>query len=207
MQIAKPDFEIMYPDKDQARIMLAIVEDAARTCYKSEGKKTADSWQTFIKMLRDRGHEAMIEHSMLTVRFTCDRGISHEWVRHRLASYAQESTRWCDYRGKGISVIIPDDILDDQDSYEIWKTAVLACEDAYQKLRTRGHKPEIARAVLPTCLATEIVVTANWREWRHIFKLRTSITAHPQMRELMIPLLINVKRMIPVVFDDIEVIE
>jgi len=188
------------------------IEQAARTCYKSEDKISADSAKNLIKSILEKGHESIIEHEKVTVRVICDRGVSHEIVRHRIASYSQESTRYCNYSknsfGNEITVIDPcfwkDDNNEDRQKYAIWKNAIEESEKAYMKLIELGATPQEARSVLPNSLKTEIVITMNLREWRHFFKLRTSSEAHPQMREIAQPLLDEFKKRIPVIFDDIE---
>ncbi len=189
--------------------VLKALEVAGRTCYKSEEKITDESAISFVKKLIDRGHEAMIEHFSVSVRFICDRGVSHEIVRHRIASFAQESTRYCNYSkaqfGNEITVIEPLFWEKDSPAYNVWETACAAAERFYFELLKRGANAQEARSVLPNSLKTEIVVTMNLREWRHFFKLRTAPTAHPQMREVAIPALNTFKEMIPVVFDDIVV--
>lgn len=187
---------------------LMDIERAARTCYRSEDKieDQAVSAKKLIKKLIESGHEAMLEHGYLSVEFICDRAIANEIVRHRLASFAQESTRYCNYGkdkfGNEISVINPGL---EEGSYEwnIWYSLCKTCEMAYMEMLDKGVTPEIARAVLPLSLATKIVVTANYREWRHILKLRTDSHAHPQIRELMTPLLDELEERIPIIFDDI----
>jgi thymidylate synthase (FAD) len=149
------------------------------------------------------GHESVIEHEKVTVRIICDRGVTHEIVRHRIASYSQESTRYCNYKSRGIKVIEPLFFVGDDKKYEIWLNAMRACEEAYDALIEAGASPQEARSVLPNSLKTEIVITYNLREWRHFFKLRCSKRAHPQMREIIIPLLKEFQRQIPIVFDDI----
>ena len=200
--------------------ILKQTEKIGRTCYKSEDRITDDSAVRFVSKLIKNGHEAMIEHNAITVRFVCDRGVSHEIVRHRLASYGQESTRYCNYSndkfGNEINTIdisggvTLDTKMNNYSSDKIklimdeW---ILAMEDAerhYLKMIELGATPQIARGVLPTSLKTEIVVTMNLREWRHFFKLRTAISSHPQMRELAIPLLEEFKKYLPCVFDDIQ---
>lgn len=162
------------------------IERAGRVCYKSEDKIDTNSCRDFAKMLINRKHGAMLEHSYITVKFITDRGISHEIVRHRIASYAQESTRYCNYSrdkfGNKISVIKPVDIPDDGKAYEIWLDAVNSAAENYFKLINEGYSAQIARSVLPTCTKTEIVVTMNIREWRHFFELRCAKTAHPDMQ-------------------------
>ena len=187
--------------------MLQMIEQSGRVCYKSEDKITDDSAPAFVAMLIKRGHEAMLEHGpAITVKFTVDRGVSHEMVRHRIASFAQESTRYCNYGsgkfGNEITVIEPIGLTIEQ--YAIWESICRLCEGYYMSLIEKGLSPQMARSVLPNSLKTEIVITANPREWRHIFKLRTADAAHPQMREVMCPLLAELKMQIPVLFDDIE---
>ncbi len=171
-------------------------------------------------MLIDRGHEAMIEHSSLSVRFTVDRGVSHELVRHRIASFAQESTRYVNYSldryGNEINVIhiekgiTLDKKMNNMDANTIaavieeWERAMEDAEKHYMKMIELGATPQIARSVLPSSTKTELVITANYREWRAFFKLRISATAHPQMREITIPLLEELKKRLPVIFDGIE---
>jgi thymidylate synthase (FAD) len=187
--------------------LLKQIEKVGRTCYKSENKITDKSAIKFVINLIKQGHEAMIEHNSLSVRFICDRGISHEIVRHRLASFGQESTRYCNYTkdkfSNEITVIEPIFWGEGTYGYELWENACHLSEKSYFHLLEVGAKPEEARSILPTSLKTEIVVTMNLREWRHFFKLRTESVAHPQMRELTIPLLEELKTLIPIVFDDI----
>lgn len=207
MKIIKPYHEIMTPI-DGVQI-LKHIENCGRICYKSEHKITEDSYLTFAKNIVKRGHEAVIEHCSLSVKFVCDRGVSHEIVRHRLASYCQESSRYCnyskdDFQGE-ITVIEPIFLERYTDGYSMWEEACQIAERAYFKMLDWGCSPQEARAVLPNSLKTEIVMTANLREWRHFLKLRTSKAAHPQIREIAIPLLKELKERIPVIFDDIEV--
>jgi len=211
MILIKPSFEIM--TKTFSNDALNLIEKAGRTCYKSEDKITSKSAKKFVKDILKRGHESVIEHSAMTVKFICDRGVSHEIVRHRLCAFSQESTRYVNYKG-GCTFVIPfwcDKI--ESGEYDItyfskkpkdqqtWMTAMSEAEDSYKYLLSLGWSPQQARAVLPNSTKTEIVVTANFREWRHIFKLRCSKAAHPQMREIMIPLLKECQETIPVIFD------
>ena len=210
MKIIKAYFII--EDEIDGEAILKKIERAGRTAYKSEDRITPDSAREFVRKIIDMGHESVIEHEKITVRIICDRGVSHEIVRHRIASYTQESTRFCNYSkgkfGSEITVIEPCfwDLSKEADrkKYEIWKRAMMEAEKAYMELIKLGAKPQEARSVLPNSLKTEIVMTANLREWRHFFKLRTSRRAHPQMREIAIPLLKEFKKRIPVVFDDIN---
>lgn len=205
MKIIKAGYEIL-TNLDGLEI-LKHIERIGRVCYKSEDKITDDSCLTFVKMLLDRGHEAMIEHYSFSVKFICDRGVSHEIVRHRIAAFAQESTRYCNYSkskfGNEITVIKPF-FFDCLHKWDAWKKGCEAAEETYFRLINDGAAPQEARSVLPNSLKTEIVMTANLREWRHFFKLRTADAAHPQMREITRPLLSELQRLIPVVFDDIQ---
>lgn len=210
MQAIKPYTQI-YKDFDGQKLLQKI-EAAARTCYKSEGKIQEGSAAKLVAGLIKSGHEAMLEHASVTVKFVVDRGISHELVRHRLASFAQESTRYCNYSkddfGSEITFIIPDYLEYKSEGWNIWKESMKQAEDAYFKMLDFGLSPQQARAVLPNSLKTEVVMTANLREWRHFFKLRalgTTGKPHPQMLEVAVPLLEGMKNLIPVVFDDLVV--
>lgn len=209
MKIIEPSYEILTPISDGGIEELKRIERAARTCYKSEEKITDDgeSAKKIVKMLVEHGHDAMLEHSSLTVRFITDRGVSHELVRHRLAAYAQESTRYCSYdKGKfggEITVVRPSNLDRASCAYIVWRVACIRAEEAYMELLDYGCKPQDARSVLPTSLKTEIVVTANYREWRHILALRTDKAAHPDIRALLTPLLAELQKRIPIVFDGI----
>jgi len=247
MRIILPSFEILTPISDDGIEELKQIERAARTCYKSEGKITEDgeSAKKVVSMLISKGHEAMLEHSQLSVKFITDRGVSHELVRHRLCSFAQESTRWCDYAngGKfegGLTFILPyefnaafmknNDIRDefsafmqvaetdartayskflrfetikDISGFNEWLGAMFRAEEYYKFMRQKNCTPQLARSVLPNSLKTEIVVTANYREWQNILKLRTAPDAHPDIRSLMTELLKELQKRIPLIFDDI----
>ncbi len=211
MLLVKPSFEILMNSAHPL-----MIEYIGRICYKSEEKITDESHKKFIKGLLNKGHESVIEHSLVTVKIICDRGVTHEIVRHRLASYSQESTRYCNYSG-GVTFIIPSWMEVEPGEYKmetdkrfggnigsiIWARHMLDSEYDYQRLLSLGWVPQQARSVLPNSLKTEIVVSCNLREWRHIFKLRTSTTAHPQMREIMIPMLRAFKEQLPIFFDDL----
>lgn len=181
--------------------IMQTIEDAGRTCYKSEDKINETSHVAFIERLVRRGHEAMLEHGYATAHFRVDRGVSHELVRHRLASFAQESTRYCNYKDKDIEFVRPSYL--NKSSYELWTNAMLTAEEAYNQMIKNGCTPQQARAVLPNSLATTIVVTANLREWRTIFKLRCAKDAHPDMRYIMLRLLSDMYKLFPPVFEDI----
>jgi thymidylate synthase (FAD) len=202
MDIIHPSFEIL--SHIDYRGMLKAIETAGRTAYKSEHLMTEDSAERFVKMLLGRGHESVLEHINITVRFTCDRGVSHELVRHRLAAYTQESTRYVNYGKKGLSVVDPVMFSNDREKHAVWEEAMQQAEHYYNKLIELGAKPEDARSVLPQSTKTEIVTTCNIREWRSILKLRTTAAAHPQMREMMIALLEKFQAEMPVFFGDIK---
>jgi thymidylate synthase (FAD) len=204
MKIINASTEILTPiDKDR---IYKSIERVARTCYKSEDRITEGSAEKMVKMLITRGHEAMIEHESITVRFICDRGISHEIVRHRIASYAQESTRYCNYSddkfGNEITVIKPCFESWNNELLKMWEDSCRFSEKCYFDLLEKGASPQSARSVLPSSLKTEIVVTMNLREWRHFFSLRCDSAAHPQMRELTIPLLKRIGMLLPEIFGE-----
>ena len=209
MKIIKPSYEIM--TKINREEILKTLEMAGRTCYKSEDKITEESAGRFVKTLIKSGHEAMIEHFNLTIKFICDRGVTHEIVRHRVASYAQESTRYCNYSqdkfGNEITVIEPYFFAnnDDDSNYYYWQESCEWAEEYYFKLLKNGATPQEARSVLPNSLKTEIVVTMNMRELRHFLRLRTAKVAHPQIREIAIPLLNELQEKLPEIFGDIEI--
>jgi len=230
MKLIRPSVELLDVTKDP----LKVIEHAGRTCYKSECKITDNSAEAFVQMILDRGHEAMIEHANMSMRFVCDRGVTHEIVRHRLFSYAQESTRYCNYKG-GVTFIIPNWIERiPSDTYSIgWNKKLGRCESHpfmdstpsdnkimpehrwfwhmaiaerdYVRLLDEGWKPQQARSVLPNSLKTEIVVTGNLREWRHFFRLRCAKAAHPQMREVADKALSIAYNAVPVIFDEFVV--
>lgn len=197
MKVISAYTEILTPIDGEA--ILKHLELCGRVCYKSEDRITSDSSRKFIESIIKRGHESVLEHYSITVRFVCDRGVSHEIVRHRIASYSQESTRYCSNKD-GITVIEPP--LSNE-CYLMWFEACQVDEHYYLELLSEGCSPQEARSVLPNSLKTEVIMTANLREWRHFFKLRTSKAAHPQMREIAITLLSQLKTKIPVIFDDI----
>jgi len=218
MILVKPSFQILNHPTN-----LELIELAGRVCYKSEGKIGEGTDTDFVRSLIRRGHESVIEHLTITVKIICDRGVTHEIVRHRLASYSQESTRYCNYKG-GVTFVIPPWVVDikpgnyligdtltaiyDEVSISTsrWLTTLCIAEGAYASLVSEyDWSPQQARSVLPNSLKTEIVVTANLREWRHILRLRCAPSAHPQMSETMIPILAKFKRILPPIFEDINV--
>ncbi len=198
--------------------LLKTLETAGRTCYKSEARITEDSAAKFVDMLVRHKHHAMIEFGDIIVRLTTNRGVTHELVRHRLCSFAQESTRYVKYDG-GMAFIRPvwsdQRLIGDWDKEttvpgnlpegdRIWLESMIRAEEDYTRLMEEGWKAQAAREILPNSLKTEIVVKANIREWRHIFALRCAKSSHPQMVELMRPLLAELKSKLPVVFDDLN---
>ncbi len=213
MKIINQSYEILNLSKSP----IQDIERAARTCYKSEGKITDDSAESLVKSLVKRGHHAMLEFGFMSVKFITDRGVTHELVRHRLCSFAQESTRYVNYK-EGVEFILPvwldKELLGEYNSVleynsldypnEIkWLNSCWNDECNYKSLIEGGWRPEQARSILPNSLKTEIVVQANLREWMHIFNLRCSKAAHPQIRQLMSPLLKEVQNKIPIIFDEI----
>lgn len=196
--------------KTDPKDILDSIESAARVSYKSSKAETEEGQANFIRSLIKKGHESVLEHESLSYLITCDRGISHELVRHRLASYTQESTRYCNYSkgkfGKQISLILPTGLMEmyNENAYHAWRLGCESAEIAYFMMLENGVQSELARSVLPTCLATTVVTTANLREWRHIFKLRTAKDAHPQMREIMERALDLAYDKLPVIFEDLK---
>ncbi|NLL53826.1 MAG: FAD-dependent thymidylate synthase [Clostridiales bacterium] len=199
-----------------------IIEVAGRTCYKSEARITRESAAKFVGSLVKSGHEAMLEHASMTVRFTVDRGITHELVRHRISSFAQESTRYCNYAkdkfgsqvthvdltggmaiDPAVSKLPPDAIAL---IYQEWEAA---CEDAqrhYLRMIELGASPQIARSVLNQSTKSELIMTANMREWRHFLNLRavgSTGKPHPQMLEVTVPLLKELAAAMPELFGDL----
>jgi len=182
---------------------LEILELCGRVAYKSEDKITPGSAEKFLGLILTKKHESVLEHVGATMRFITDRGVSHELVRHRIASFTQESTRYVNYSKRGMQFVVPVDIDRSTSQYTCWENHMEDSEWRYSGLIARGASPQLARSILPNSLKTEIVVTANLREWRHILKLRTDKTAHPQMQDLMRQALALFQEAVPVLFDDI----
>ena len=203
MKLITPSHEFL--QEIDGEEMLRRLERIGRVCYKSEGRITDTSYRTFLSNLLARGHESVIEHEKVSVRLICDRGVTHELVRHRIASYSQESTRYCNYSKEKfqgeLTFIRPFFWESDPEKFGVWKRAMESAERAYLALMDLGATAQEARSVLPNSLKTELVVTMDLREWRHFFRLRTSAAAHPQMRELTLPLLAAFREAVPVVFD------
>jgi len=220
MILIKPSYEIL--TEIDRKDILKRIEATGRTCYKSENKITEESSSRFVSNIIKNGHLSVIEHINLTIKFICDRGISHEIVRHRLVSYSQESTRYCSYEGD-VAFIIPlwsyilpgkykefDDISSLKEYRKqlkeysdcLWYDSMADAESTYHALLKNNWKPQQARSVLPNSLKTEIVCTCNLREWKHILKLRCSERAHPQIREIMIPLRNELRQKLPEIFEE-----
>lgn len=206
MKIIEPRHDIL--TNIEALDILQHIELCGRICYKSEGKITDDSYRPFMNVILTRKHESVLEHFSISVKFITDRAVTHEIVRHRLAAYSQESQRYCNYSqdkyGNDVTFIKPNWCEEGSLQYSMWKNSCETSEKIYLDLLKLGVKPENARSVLPNSTKTEIVMTANLREWRHVFKLRTSKQAHPDMQALMKPLLAELQEKIPLVFDDIN---
>lgn len=207
MIIQKP--QVLLPQSELDPGVMSKLERYARVCYKSEDQMTEHGDPNFLKRIIKSGHESIIEHEKLTVMFVIDRGISHEIVRHRVgAAYSQESTRYCNYSkdkfSNEITVIEPFFFGNDPEAHQLWSEACQTAEKCYMCLLKAGRSAQEARSVLPNSLKTEIVVTYNMREWRHFLRLRCDIAAHPQMRQIAIPLLLLFEEKMPVLFSDME---
>ena len=213
MNLTKPSIEII--DMKDYGEMIKKIEKIGRVCYKSESNISDGSAERFIANLLKRGHESVIEHEAVTVRVICDRGITHEIVRHRIASYSQESTRYCNYAGDkfGNEITVIDiaggfeyDLENENDlkKYEAWMRAMENAEKSYFEMLELGATPQEARSVLPNSLKTEIVMTMNLRAWRNFFRLRCDHHAHPQMREVANIALQVFKEKLPIFFSDFE---
>ena len=190
---------------DGKKIMKRI-ERACRTCYRSEGNITEDSYKKLLKNCLTRGHESVLEHEKITVRIYNDIGSYKDLTRHRFASFSVESTRYCSYDkdkyGNQISVINPV-YIEDKEMYETWKKTIEEMEKGYMKLKELGATTDMCRNLLPHSTAAEYTMTANIREWKHIFELRANNHVHPAIRQVMIPLLRYFKEQMPDIFDDV----
>ncbi|MDD5385369.1 MAG: FAD-dependent thymidylate synthase [Gallionella sp.] len=207
MKIIKPSatIEAFTPNLNK------VIEAAGRTCWKSDDKIEPGSAEPFIERVKGFKHESVLEHGAITVRFFCDRGVSHELVRHRMASFSQESTRYCNYsKGKFGGEITVVDCAEgvgwtkDEIKYGLWMQACEYAEKSYFAMLEEGATPQEARSILPNSLKTEVVMTANPREWRHVFRLRCDRAAHPQMREIMLPLFEQFCERWPELFADVS---
>ncbi|MBW8001673.1 MAG: FAD-dependent thymidylate synthase [Planctomycetes bacterium] len=224
MELIKASYKILTELNGQE--VLKEIEKAGRTAYKSEDKITETSAANFVKAIIKRGHHSVLEHKTISVRFVADRGCTHCIVRYRMSSFTQESTRYVNYHKRGMRFIIPPwvdlpegEITQDDETQNCpvdiikssiedstrgeWIRAVSEDEIHYRNLLKKGWTPEQARTVLPNSVAAEIVMTTNIREWRHFLSLEMDKAAHPQMRDLLIPLLLEFKTKLPILFDDI----
>lgn len=202
MKIIDASYEITRLDKVKD---IREICEAYCMCYASPIPKSYDEKCAFIK--KHRIHESPLEHSIMTVNFTINRGISHELVRHRHTAYSQQSTRYCNYSNNRFGseiAFISDSHSFDSVINDIWEQGLERAEEEYFKRLSLGQSPEEARGCLPNDTATKIKVSTNFREWRAIFKLRTDSHAHYQMREVMLPLFDEVVQELPCIFDDIK---
>lgn len=205
MNVLEPSAHLMdVPDQAAGIVLLKKIEWCGRISHRSEDAQTEDSWDRFLRaVILGKGDWSIVEHAAVSVDATVDRGITHEWVRHRLGSYTQESTRFVNYEKKmPASFIMPGGMNDL--GHAIWLDAIRFSELEYQRMIHAGCSPQIARSVFPNALASRIVTTCNLRNWRHFLLMRTTREAHPQMRQVTIPLLAEFKEKIPVLFEDIE---
>lgn len=207
MKIVKPSWKMSAMTEGEPAKLMKHLEAMGRICYQSEDATTDDSYKQFLRTIIERGHEAVLEHATVTAIIICDRGISHELVRHRIASYCQESTRYCNYNkgkfGEEITVIEPCFWSENDLKWAAWANLCSKAEDAYMDLLRMGATPQQARDVLPTSLKTQIAVTMNIREWRHFFRLRCSPAAHPDMVALACRGLVEFYNRFPVLFEDV----
>jgi thymidylate synthase (FAD) len=207
MKIVQPSFEIM----EYTPNITKLLEKAIRTAYKSEDKICEGSDENIIKHIMSLNHASTLEHACVTVKFITDRGVTHELVRHRMASFTQESTRYVNYSkgkfGSEIAVIEPFFWEKDSFNYQNWQISCQTAESYYMGLIAYGAKPQEARSVLPNSLKTEIVMTANIREWLHVITLRTSQAAHPQIRQIIVPMAKKFAEMWPVIFGEYSTLD
>lgn len=200
MKIVEPGFEIL-TIVDEVTIMKRL-ETIGRIAYKSENNITDDSYTKFINIIMSKKHYSVLEHVSISVKIICDRGVSHEWVRHRIASYTQESTRYCNYSkdkfGRELTFIKPK--FDNYIAEKIWMNTMEVIESAYMAMLDNKVSPQFARSILPTSVKTEFVVTKNLRAWLNFFSLRTMPDVHPQMLEITTKLFIEFNRLLPLIF-------
>ena len=205
MKIVDPYIQV---EKVDGKRIMKNIERACRTCYRSEGKISEESYKTLLKNCITRGHESVLEHEKVSVRMYCDLGVYKDLTRHRIASFSIESTRYCNY-GKDkfdneLKVIKPCNIEEGTKLYEKWKNACEAIEENYMEMSNEGALPDQLRMILPHSIAAEVTMTANIREWKHILELRASKHTHPSIRQVLIPLLLHFKEIMPEIFDGTE---
>lgn len=203
MRIVEPYIKV---EKIDGTKIMKKIERACRTCYRSEGSITEDSYKRLLNNCITRGHESVLEHEKVTVRIYSDIGSYKDLTRHRFASFSVESTRYCSYDkdkyGNEISVINPV-YIEDKEIYEVWKNTIQEMEKGYMKMKELGAATDMCRNLLPHSTAAEYTMTANIREWKHIFSLRANNHVHPAIRQVMIPLLKYFKEQMPEIFDDV----
>ncbi len=204
MRIVEPWIKV---EKIDGKQIMKRIERACRTCYRSEGKITEDSYKKLIKNCITSGHESVLEHEKVTVRIYSDIGSYKDLTRHRFASFSVESTRYCSYDkdkyGNEIAIMNPV-YIEDKEVYEVWKKTMEGMEKGYMEMKRLGASTDMCREVLPHSTAGEYTMTANIREWKHILKLRTNKRVHPSIRQVLIPLLKYFKEQMPEIFDDVE---
>lgn len=205
MQIVEPYIQV---EKVDGKKIMKNIERACRTCYRSEGKITEESYKTLLKNCITRGHESVLEHEKVTIRMYCDLGVYKDLTRHRIASFSIESTRYCNYGkdkfGNELKFIKPCNMEEKTKLYDNWKNTCEAIEKNYIEMSNDGALPDQLRMILPHSIAAEVTMTANIREWMHILSLRTSKHTHPSIRQLLIPLLLHFKEIMPEIFETIE---
>lgn len=204
MKVIEPWIEV---EKIDGIKIMKKIERACRTCYRSEGKITEDSYKQLLSNCITRGHESVLEHEKVSIRMCCDIGVYKDLTRHRFASFSVESTRYCSYdkdKYQNEIKFIKPAYIEDEKIYETWKTALKEIEKHYMELKAQGATTDMCRLILPHSTAAEVTMTANIREWKHIFELRCSNHAHPAIRQLLIPLLLYFKKEMPEIFNDIE---
>lgn len=204
MQIVDPYIQV---EKVDGKKIMKNIERACRTCYRSEGKITEESYKTLLKNCITRGHESVLEHEKVTIRMYCDLGVYKDITRHRIASFSIESTRYCNYGkdkfGNELKFIKPCNIEEGTELYNNWKDACELIEKNYIEMSNAGALPDQLRMILPHSIAAEVTMTANIREWKHILTLRTSNHTHPAIRQLFIPLLLHFKEIMPEIFEEV----
>lgn len=205
MKIIEPKIEV---EKFDGKKVMKRIERACRTCYRSEGSITEDSYKTLLKNCITRGHESVLEHEKITIRMICDLGVYKDLTRHRIASFSVESTRYCNY-GKDkfdneLKFIKPCNIEENSSLYDKWLNSLEIIEKNYLDMSNEGAKADQLRMILPHSIAAEVTMTANIREWKHILALRTTNHAHPAIQQLLIPLLLLFKKEMPEIFEDVS---
>lgn len=204
MKIVNPWIEV---EKIDGIKIMKKLEKACRTCYRSEGSITEDSYKNLLKNCINRGHESVLEHEKVTIRMYCDIGVYKDLTRHRFGSFSIESTRYCSYDkdkyGNEIKCINPSYIKDTK-IYEEWKKSMEEMEKHYMKMKEFSATTDMCRLILPHSAAAEVTMTADIREWKHILELRTSNKSHPAIRQLLIPLLKYFKKEMPEIFDGVD---